>query len=355
MPQPRPLIRTFKRKSKGVCHYGVVMETTRRIILAAVAGAALAQKSSGFAKTDTISVFVDHDGGMPDDYLALALVLTMPHVKVIGVAVTPADSYLEPALSATRKILSFFGSDAHVAASKAPGVHPFPPEWRKGSREMDRLLTGSAFPVAKAADLVVAEPADQFLAAKLRASPEPVTILATGPLSNLAAALDLAPEIEPKIAELVWMGGALQVAGNVQQDGQDGPAEWNAYWDPPAVARVWKSKIPITLCPLDITSRAPVAKPFVEKLKGRGRFGEMAAKAYTIGMGQSALFFWDVLAAAWIGKPEIFTTRNWETAVDTEGQNAGGIRVVDGGRKLKALQRVDPEDFHKYLLAQWKR
>ena len=47
-------------------------------------------------------VLLDHDGGFPDDYLATALLLTMDSVKTLGVVVTPADSYLEPAVSATR-------------------------------------------------------------------------------------------------------------------------------------------------------------------------------------------------------------------------------------------------------------
>jgi len=228
------------------------MKFTRRTVLGGIAAAATVRLLD--AKTETIPVLMDHDGGMPDDYLALALVLTMSNVKLLGVAVTPADSYLEAALNGTRKILGFFGNNAPVAASAARGVHPFPAAWRKTSGEMDRLLTGPSFAIEKHPK-AVAEPADQFLVSSLRSAAEPVTILATGPLSNIAAALDLAPEIESKIRELVWMGGALQVKGNVEQDDHDGTAEWNSYWDPPAVARVWRSKIPITLCPLDVTKK----------------------------------------------------------------------------------------------------
>ncbi len=329
------------------------MKSTRRTLLGGFAAAA-ALHTLRAAKTENISVLMDHDGGFPDDYLALALVLSMPHVKLLGVTVTPADSYLEPALSGTRKILGYFNSGAGVAASSARGIHAFPAAWRKTSGEIDRLLSGSAFPVEKSPK-PVALPADQFLVAQLRAATEPVTILATGPLSNIAAAIDIAPEIESKIRELVWMGGALQVKGNVDSDEHDGTAEWNSYWDPPAVARVWSSKISITLCPLDITNRVPVLKPFLEKLAKQKQFGEIAAKAYTIGLGQGELFFWDVLAASWVGKPEMFSTRNWETAIDTTGKSQGRIRVEDGARKVKVLQRVDPEDFHRYLLAQWKR
>jgi len=329
------------------------MKSTRRTLLGGIAAAAAGQYLSA-AKTDTIPVFMDHDGGFPDDYLALALVLTMPNVKLIGVTVTAADSYIEPAMTGTRKVLAFFKNGAPLAASDAKGVHPFPAAWRKTSAEMDRLLSGSSFRLDGMPNPAPV-PGHQLIVAALRGATEPVTILATGPLTNIAAALELAPEIEDKIREIVWMGGALQVKGNVEADDHDGSAEWNSYWDPPAVARVWKSKVPITLCPLDVTNRVPVLKTFLEKLAKRGQFGEIAAKAYTIGLGQGELFFWDVLAASWLGKPDMFTVRNWETVVDVSGKSQGRIHVEDGGRKIRALQRVDPEDFHRYLLAQWKR
>lgn len=71
-------------------------------------------------------VLMDHDGGV-DDYLATMLLLTMDHIELLGVVVTPADCYVQPAVSATRKILDLMGfSHIPVAESTVRGINPFP-------------------------------------------------------------------------------------------------------------------------------------------------------------------------------------------------------------------------------------
>ena len=196
-------------------------------------------------------VLMDHDGGV-DDYLSTALLLTMTHLNVLGIVVTPADCYIQPALGATRKLLDLMGrSDITVAESTVRGLNPFPRIFRRDAFTIDHL------PILNENDTIrtplAAENGQAFMVRTLHEAPEQVTILSTGPLSTIAAALDLDPSIEYKIKELIWMGGALNVPGNVDkiiEGGQDGSAEWNVYWDPPAAARVWQTDIPITICPL---------------------------------------------------------------------------------------------------------
>ncbi|CAN0239576.1 unnamed protein product [Ectocarpus sp. 13 AM-2016] len=80
-----------------------------------------------------------------------------------------------------------------------------------------------------------------LLAQTLLASESPVTVVATGPLTNLAWVLDNFPEASRKIDKVLIMGGAIDVPGNVFADdveGFDGSAEWNIFWDPPAAKRV---------------------------------------------------------------------------------------------------------------------
>jgi hypothetical protein len=80
--------------------------------------------------------------------------------------------------------------------------------------------------------------------------------LASGPLSNLAYALEKYPtQIADKIEQVWWMGGALRVKGNVYEPHTDGSAEWNSYWDPAAAGVVWRSNVPLTLVPLDGTNK----------------------------------------------------------------------------------------------------
>ncbi len=302
-------------------------------------------------------VLMDHDGGV-DDYLATMLLMTMEHVEILGVIVTPADCYAQPAVSATRKILDLMGgSHIPVAESMVRGINPFPYLYRRDSFVVDHL------PILNERDTIstplVAEPGEDFMVQVLRQASEPVTLMVTGPLTNVAVALDKAPEIEAKIAKIVWMGGALNVPGNVEQNwepGQDGSAEWNAYWDPIAVARVWQSGIEIIMCSLDITNTVPVTSAFVQKI-GRQRkypISDLAGQCYALVIPQD-YYAWDVLATAYLGNPDAYKLREWETEIITSGISQGNTKVVSAGRKIYAMDEVDKSWFYSYLLEQWKR
>lgn len=302
-------------------------------------------------------VLLDHDGGV-DDYLATALLMTMENVEPLGVVVTPADCYIKAAVSATRKLLGLLGrSSVTVAESTVRGLNPFPRLFRRDSFTVDLL------PILNEQDDVHAplasEAGQHFMARLLEEATEPVTVLVTGPLTTVAAALDLAPAIEGNIREIVWMGGALNAPGNVDpiiEGGHDMSAEWNAYWDPPAVDRVWRTGIPITVCPLDLTNHVPVTPDFIRQLSRRRKYPlyDFAGQCYALVMHQD-YFFWDVLTTAYIGRPDLFEVRSWETVVVTEGPGQGRTKVEAGGRTIQALDAVDVAEFYAYILRQWAR
>lgn len=301
-------------------------------------------------------VLLDHDGGV-DDYLATCLLITMEDVEPLGVVVTPADCYITAAVSATRKLLGLLGhSWVPVAESTVRGLNPFPRLFRRDSVTIDLL------PILNEHDErapLAPDAGQRFMVSRLQEATDPVTLLVTGPLSTIAAALDLAPEIEPKVREIVWMGGALNVGGNVDpiiEGGQDGSAEWNAYWDPPAVERVWRSGIPITVCPLDLTNHVPVTPDFIRQLSRRRKYPlyDFAGQCYALVMHQD-YFFWDVLTTAYIGRPDLFELRSWETVVVAEGPSQGRTKVEAGGRTIQALDAVDVAGFYAYILGQWAR
>jgi purine nucleosidase len=84
-------------------------------------------------------VLMDHDGGV-DDYLATMLLMTMKHIQTLSIVVTPADCYIQPAVSATHKILDLVGrSDIPVAESTVRGINPFPTIYRRDSFVVDHL------------------------------------------------------------------------------------------------------------------------------------------------------------------------------------------------------------------------
>ncbi len=301
-------------------------------------------------------VLMDHDGGV-DDYLATILLMTIAHIQPLGVIVTPADCYAQPAVSATRKILDLMGCDVPVAESTVRGINPFPRLYRRDSLIVDHL------PILNQSEEIstqlVSETGQEFMVRVLLEASEPVTLMVTGPLTTVAAALDIAPEIESKIQEIVWMGGALNVPGNVEKSieaGQDGSAEWNAYWDPISVQRVWQTQIAITMCPLDLTNNVPVTSELVRQLGKQRHYplSDLAGQCYALVIPQD-YYFWDVLATAYLAHPEFYQLREWETAIAATGASQGRTKVQPGGRKIQAMDQVDTSSFYTYILQQWAR
>ncbi|MCO6452205.1 MAG: nucleoside hydrolase [Caldilineales bacterium] len=300
-------------------------------------------------------VILDHDGGV-DDYISLLLLLTFPDVEVLGVTVTPADCYLRPALSATRKLLALMGrDDVSVSGGNLRGQNAFPRQWRKECFACDAL------PILNERDLPLPEldprPGHEHLAALLAQAPRPVTLLATGPLTQLAWALGQQPGLAQKIERLYWMGGALFVPGNVHDDPgvHDGSAEWNAYWDPVAAAAVWDSPVPITLFPLDVTDQVPVTVDFRQRLARQRRYpvSDLAGQLWAGVAHNPHYCFWDVLTTAALGSPDLVSTRPELCRIIADGNEAGRtLPVKTGGRTVDMAYAVDAAALHDYLLSQ---
>lgn len=300
-------------------------------------------------------VLMDHDGAV-DDYLATMLLMTMDHIQPLGVIVTPADCYIQPAVSATRKILDLMGrTEVPVAESTVRGINPFPRMFRRDSFVVDHL------PILNERETLqtqlIPEPGQTFMARVLQQAAEPVTLMVTGPLTTVATALDIAPDIEAKIKQIVWMGGALTVPGNVSKDieaGQDGSAEWNVYWDAVSADRVWQTSIPIILCPLDLTNNVPVTSDIVYQLGKQRRYPvcDLAGQCYALAIPQD-YYFWDVLATAYLGRPDLYELTEAETIIVTAGLSQGRTKIQSGGRKIQVMEKVNKQEFYHYILQQW--
>lgn len=149
-------------------------------------------------------VIFDHDGGV-DDLLSLMLLLTMEHVELLGVTITPADCFLSDATVSTLKILTLFGKESiPVAQGNIAGENPFPYEWRAQPKICNALP--DMLNIEHNMQQVSRLSADEFIQRTL-SEHTGVTLLMTGPCTNLAAALKAAPQITHSIDKLVWMGG----------------------------------------------------------------------------------------------------------------------------------------------------
>jgi inosine-uridine nucleoside N-ribohydrolase len=209
----------------------------------------------------------------------------------------------------------------------------------------------------------VAEPGHEFLARKLREASNPVTVLITGPVSNLAVALKAEPDLVSRIETVVWMGGALNVSGNVRDYEHDGSAEWNAYWDPPAVHSLWHSSVPITLFSLDVTDKVPVTMDFLHRLARQRRYplSDLAGQCWALTVGTIPSYayvyhMWDTLTTGYLGVPDLITTRQVCCEVVPNGPSAGRtVEVTDGGRLIQAADDVDVNAFLNYVLELFRR
>lgn len=307
------------------------------------------------------TVLFDHDGGV-DDILSLIMLLLMPHIDLAGIVVTPGDCFLRPAVSASLKVLRLFGrTDVEISEGTLHGVNPFPRAWRTHAYAIDALpiLNESCRPLGTP----VAEPGHKFLARKLAAATSPVTVLITGPVSNLAAVLADEPALAGNIKEVVWMGGALNVSGNVRDYEHNNTAEWNAYWDPPATHALWQSDAPITLFPLDATDQVRVTTDFLQQLAWQRAYpiSDLAGQCWALTVGTLPSYeyiyhMWDTLTIGYLGAPHCMAFRDARTEAVPHGPAAGRImEVTAGGKLIKTAQKIEVDAFLSYVLELFRR
>jgi len=304
-------------------------------------------------------VFMEHDGAV-DDILSQLLLLTMKDVEVIGINVTPADCFIEPAIESSFKILQLFGKeDISIGRSDKNGINAFPNEWRARPEIINALpsLINSNYNL----DPYALPEAVELLIYKLTFADRPVTILITGPCSNLVEAIKRAPHIRKKIEEVVWMAGAFRTQGNVQTYQHNGTAEWNVYWDPNSSKELFELELPLVCIPLDVTNNVPVNKDFLSKLAFQSEhyLSNLAGQLWaltidTIPSYHYVYFMWDVLATSYIPLSENFKLEEVKAVVSDRPPNAGQTLLTETGHPLKIAGDVDKNLFYEYILNQLK-
>jgi inosine-uridine nucleoside N-ribohydrolase len=301
-------------------------------------------------------VVVDTDLSF-DDILALAFLLRQPEVDVRAVTVTGTG--LVHCLSGlqvmARLLATLERSDVPVSCGREepfPGGHAFPKDWRQVSDGAYGLV------LERASVSNPASTAPELLVSVAAAAAAPITIVALGPLTNLAEALQADPGLVARIGRIVEMGGAIDVTGNVATDpagrGTPGPAEWNVYADPAAADIVFRSGIPITLVPLDATNAVPVDQAFVDAVgsdhaaAGADIAYELLARVGVTG----ADYLWDALAAVVAVDASVATFEPMKLAVVTEeGADSGRTIRADDGNELRVATAADRAAFEERFLA----
>lgn len=198
-----------------------------------------------------------------------------------------------------------------------------------------------------------------FLVQALRTNPAgTITLVAIGPLTNLAAAFRQAPDLPGRVHQIVLMGGASVALGNVTP-----AAEFNIFVDPLAAAEVLGAGCDVVMAPLDVTHRALVDRAWLEKLAELGRVGEIAASWTSFQdrqdsdrHGADGVPLHDPCAVAWLIAPQLLQGRRANVEVELDGRFTRGMTVIDWwaatDRPANALvlDQIDRAGFQDLLL-----
>jgi len=293
-------------------------------------------------------IVIDCDPGH-DDAIAILLSLASPEVELRGITTVAGNQTLEKTTRNALKILELAGrTDIPVAAG---ADRPLVRELRTAAHvHGESGLEGPDLPEPTTA------PVDAHAADLLAELLEPgVVLVPTGPLTNVALLLERHPDVKPE--RIVWMGGAI-AEGNVTP-----AAEFNAFVDPEAAARVFASGIEVTLIGLDITHKALFTRAHADRLRGTGRAGKAVAELsdfFQIFHESRYRFdgspIHDALAVAEVIDPSLVTTVACNVEIETASEWCDGRTVVDRWnvtdrpRNCRAGIDVDAERFLELLV-----
>jgi purine nucleosidase len=273
-------------------------------------------------------IIIDADPGQ-DDAVAVLLALGSPEdFEVLGITAVAGNVPLDLTEKNARKIVELSGRTevpVHAGCSEPMVGELVTAEYVHGPTGLDGAdLPDPTIPLA-------AGHAVDFIIDAVRASADPITICALGPLTNVATALVKAPDIVARIDGLVMMGGGLFEGGNVTP-----AAEFNVYVDPHAAEVVFTSGIDITMMPLDVTHKAMTNPARVAAFRELGtRAGEAVAGLLEFfdrydmeKYGSEGAPLHDPCVLAYLIDPSLFTGRRCHVEIVTEGP-AAGMTMID--------------------------
>jgi pyrimidine-specific ribonucleoside hydrolase len=316
--------------------------------LAMLFPAGLAAQSPPRASPLRRAVIIDTDTGA-DDLIAIAFLLSRPDIHVEAITIENGMAHVPAggrnvlrllALAGRNDIPVFLGRDTPLA-----GDQEFPAEWRSASDE----LSGITLPEpARSAD---PRSAADFLLKRLLDAAHPVQVLALGPLTNLAEVFSHAPRAARTGRQLVILGGAVRVSGNLGDGGffqtNNVSAEWNMFVDPDAARIVFTSGAPIRLVPLDATQRVPIDMALFEQFKARANtpLASFVAQVLVTNreqIRQGYYFARDPLAAAALANPAVVTFRPVALEISDKLEELGRTVEVKN-RRANAQVAIDAD------------
>lgn len=307
-------------------------------------------------------IIIDTDPGQ-DDAVAILLALASPEdIDVVGITavagnvplhLTEKNARIVCELAGKPKTLVFAGCDAPMTRKLVTAEHVH------GKTGLDGP------PLADPTMPLQDQHAVDFIIETLRREPSgTVTLCPIGPLTNIAVAFERAPDIIPRIQEIVLMGGAYFEVGNITPT-----AEFNIYVDPEAAKIVFGAGVPLVVMPLDVTHKALTTKPRIDAFRSmHTRAGDMVA-AWTNFFerfdmekyGSQGAPLHDPCTIAYLIEPQLFQGRHINVEIETASELTLGMTVADWWRvtdrpaNAMFMNDIDASGFYALLAARLAR
>ena len=295
-------------------------------------------------------IIIDTDPGI-DDSLAILLALASPEIQLEGLTVVHGNSSTEQGVTNALSVLELAGASRIPVARgcEMPLVQPslLAPETHGN--------TGLGYAkLSEPGSKPIIQGGCDFLIERIMSNPGEITLVAIGPLTNIALAVRQEPRIVEAVKEVFIMGGAIRHEGNTTP-----LAEFNTFVDPHAVHIVYHSGMPITLTPLDVTYQCILLANDVERIKQAPSdippFIEDATRFYMEFhdeyQGIQGCVINDPLTLALTFAPELCNYEEYYVDVDISGGVAMGKTFADFYKmtgkptNMKVALGVRPRDF----------
>ena len=270
-------------------------------------------------------IILDGDPGH-DDAIAWVFAKADPSLDIRMVASVAGNQTIEKTTYNMRRICTLLGIDAPQARGAVRPIMADPVT--AGNWHGDSGLDGPAMPEPS---VPLSEIAAEDLAAEvILQSEDPVTIIPTGPLTNVAQLLIVHPEVKDRIERISLMGGGV-THGNWCP-----AAEFNIFEDPEAAWKVFHSGIPITMCGLDVTEKAIIRPDDFPRIRGVGNQAAQIVTGwleffykYPMAIGYSGAPVHDPCAVLALTHPEIFRIKDMHVDIELGGEYCRGATVAD--------------------------
>jgi purine nucleosidase len=296
-------------------------------------------------------VILDCDPGQ-DDAIAILLALASPEIDVLAITAVAGNVGLERTQRNARAVVELAGATTPVhAGCPRPLVrHPLDAAHIHGE-------SGIAGATLKPPTRPLADGhAVDLIRDTVRSHGEgEITLVAVGPLTNLACALVQAPDIASRLREIVLMGGAIGLGNTTPA------AEYNIYADPHAAAVVFGAGARLVMTPLELTHQALATSAHVEAMRRLGSEAGRQVASMIEAYPSKGLFprsgvpLHDPCAIGFVLWPELMSGRDCRVDIETEGTHSLGRTIVEWRRQdqpanARVLDRIDAEAFLSRLI-----